>query len=131
VYFRHSTRRVGTSPFGRMTLTGGGAYMGEHRIQRFIFDTDRHFFGYDLVFDSAGGTGGHRLVFEPLSLKPHQLLPPIDASREELSLSRLPPPQTLRLGRALEFSLSTADGKHKVIERIEFSRPPKAEVPRS
>ena len=114
-----------------MTLTGGGAYMREHRIHKFIFDTDRHFFGYDLVFDSADRTGRHRLVFEPLSLKPDQLLPPTDASREQLSLDRLPPPQTLRLGLALEFSLSTADGKHKVIERIKFSRPPRAEVPRS
>jgi hypothetical protein len=105
--------------------------MGDHRIHRFIFDTDRHFFGYDLVFDSADATGGLRLVFEPLSLEPHQLPPPKDASLEQLSLGRLPSPQTLRLGRALEFSLSTADGEHKVIERIQFSRLPEAEVPSS
>jgi hypothetical protein len=103
-----------------MRRTGGGAIIGEHRIHRWVVDSDRHLFGYDLSFDAADGTAGQRLVFEPLSLKPHQLTP-LDARREQLPVDRLAPPQILRLGRALEFSLSTADGRYKVIDRINFS----------
>ena len=41
----------------------------------------------------------------------------------ELPLEELPLPQVLGLGHPLEFSVATADGKYKVIERIELSKP--------
>jgi hypothetical protein len=123
MYFRHSTRSVGTSPLGGTWLTGGGTVYGEHRIQRYIVDSDRHLFGYDLSVGTAGGAGERRVVFEPLSLKPDQLVP-TNVSREQLPVDRLPPPQALRFGQAFEFRLSTADGRYKVVERIEFMKPP-------
>jgi hypothetical protein len=125
--FRHSTRLARTSPLGRTVLTGGGARFGEHRIQRFISDSDRNYFGYDLLFDSTERRAEYRFTFEPLSLNPDRTLPAglgvKSLCREQLPLEQLPPPQTLRLGHALEFHLATADGKHEVIERIEFSKP--------
>jgi len=132
IYFRHSTRTVGLlafkhalppniMPLLRTTrLTGGGAIIGEHRIHRWVVDSDQHLFGYDLSFDAADGTAAQRLVFSPLSLKPSQLTP-LESRRRQLPVDRLPSPQALRLGRSLEFSLSTADGRYKVIERINFS----------
>jgi hypothetical protein len=134
VYFRHSTRSARTSPFGRMVLTGGGARFGEHRINRFISDSDHNYFGYDLRFDPDEGRAAYRLAFEPLSLQPDQFLPArlgIGGRRpEHLPLEQLPPPQILRLGHALEFNLTTADGRHKVIERIKFSKPSRGSIRR-
>jgi len=116
-----------------MTLTGGGACIGEHRIHRWIFDCAHNYFGYELHLDSNESGTEHRLAFLPLSMNPDQFLPPqlrvARRSAEQIPLKELPPPQTLRRGRALEFRLSTADGKHNVIERIKFSKPPKAVVP--
>jgi hypothetical protein len=125
VSFRHWTRSMQTSRFASMVLTGGGAHFGEHRLQRFITDIDNNYFGYDLLF-SAGDRGAYRLTFEPLSLQPDQLLPARlgiqRCSSERLPLEQLPPPQVVRLGRALEFNLATADGKHKVVERIKLGK---------
>jgi len=107
-------------------LTGGGSTFREHRINRYISDSDHNYFGYDLFFESAGPETLYRLAFEPLSVKPGQFLPAQLAHLPrglELPLEELPPPQVLRLGHALEFSVATADGKYKVIERIEFSKP--------
>jgi hypothetical protein len=127
VYFQHSTRSVRTSPSGRMDLTGGGARFGEHRINRFISDSDHNYFGYDLLFEPDEGRAAYRITFEPLSLQPGQLLPTRlgfeRRRREQLPLEQLPSPQIVRLGHALEFNLATADGNHKVIERIKFSKP--------
>jgi len=124
--FRLSTRSAQAFPFWKIVLTGGGAHFAEHRIQRFLSDSDHHYFGYDLLFDSAGGPGAYRLAFEPLSLQPDQLLPArlgIGSRRSEpLPVEQLPPPQVVRLGHAVEFHLATANGKHRVIERIEFAR---------
>jgi hypothetical protein len=109
-----------------MVLTGGGTTFGKHRINRYISDSDHNYFGYDLLFDSAGPGAVYRLAFEPLSVKPHQFLPAQLALLPrglELPLEELPPPQVLRLGHALEFGVATADGKYKVFERIEFSKP--------
>jgi hypothetical protein len=122
---RHWTRPAQSSRFGRIVLTGGGAHFGEHRLQRFVTDIDGNYFGYDLLF-SAENLGTYRLAFEPLSLQPDQLLPVrlgIQTRRpERLPLEQLPPSQIVRLGRALEFNLATADGKHKVIERIKLGK---------
>jgi hypothetical protein len=126
VYLRQSTRSACISPFGRMVLTGGGSTFGEHRINRYISDSDHNYFGYDLLFESAGLGAVYRLAFEPLSVKPGQFLPAQLAHLPrglELPLEELPTPQVLRLGHALEFSVKTADGQYKVIERFEFSRP--------
>jgi hypothetical protein len=128
VYVRQSTRLARICPSGRMVLTGGGSTFREHRINRYICDSDHNFFGYDLLFDSDGHGAVYRLAFEPLSVKPGQFLPAQHAAhlaaqhRVELPLEQLPPSQVLRLGHALEFSLATADGKYKVIERIKFSK---------
>jgi len=125
LYVRISTRSGRISPLGRIFLTGGGASFGEHRIHRFISDFDHKYFGYDLLFDSAEGGAVYRLAFEPLSLKPSQCLPArfgiYQRGLEQLPLEQLPPPQMLRLGHELEVKLATADGKHKIIERINFS----------
>jgi hypothetical protein len=126
VYVRQSTRSACIAPFGRTVLTGGGTTFGKHRINRYISDSDHNYFGFDLVFDSAGSGAVYRLAFEPLSVKPHQFLPAQLALLPrglELPLEELPSPQVLRLGHALEFSVATADGKYKVFERIEFSKP--------
>ena len=129
--FRQWTRLARTPPFGRMALTGGGTVSGEHRINRWISDSDHNYFGYDLLFDPTERRAVYRLAFEPLSITPHQYLPPgierrmLPQAGEQLPLRQLPPPQLLRLGHALEFKLVTADGKHEVIERIQFSKPPR------
>jgi hypothetical protein len=126
-YFRHRTRFARIAPLGRVVLTGGGTRFGEHRISRFVSASDHSYFGYDLLFDSDESRAGYRLAFERLSLRPGQFLPArsgIGVTRsEQLPLEQFPPSQTLRLGRALEFRLATADGRHEVIERIEFSKP--------
>jgi hypothetical protein len=71
---RQSTRLARSSPFGGMVLTGGGTSFGEHRINRYISDSDHNYFGYDLLFDSAGPGAIYRLAFEPLSVEPGQFL---------------------------------------------------------
>jgi len=123
VCVRQSTRSARISPFGKMVLTGGGTTFGEHRINRYITDSDRNYFGYDLLFDSAGRGAVYRLAFEPLSVKPGRFLPDQLRPLQQLPLEQLPPPQVVRLGHAWEFTLATADGKYKVIERIKFSKP--------
>jgi hypothetical protein len=117
-----------------MALTGGGTVSGEHRINRWISDSDHNYFGYDLLFDPTGRPAVYRLAFEPLSITPDQPLsvlsarlgverPRLPQAGDQLPLEQLPPPQVLTLGRALEFNLATADGKYEVIERITFSKP--------
>ena len=131
--FWQSTRLARTSPFGSMVLTGGGTRIGERRINRFISDSDHNYFGYDLLFDPTERRTVYHLAFAPLSITPDQSQPAllgIDRRRlpqvgEQLPLEQVPPPQVLRLGHALEFNLATADGKHEVIERIKFSKPPR------
>lgn len=128
VYVRQSTWSARISPFGRMVLTGGGSTFWEHRINRYISDSDHNYFGFDLLFKSVGPGAVYSLAFEPLSVKPDQFRPaqlahlPLPRGLE-LPLEKLPPPQVLGLGHPLEFSVATADGKYKVIERIEFSKP--------
>jgi hypothetical protein len=103
------------------------------RISRLISDSDHNYFGYDLLFDPTERRAVYRLAFEPLSITPDQCLPAglgverrrLPQAGEQLPLEQLPPPQVLRLGHALEFNLATADGKHEVIERIKFSKPPR------
>ena len=105
-------------------LTGGGAVFGEYRINRYVYISDHDYFGYDLLLDSDERGAAYRLAFEPLSIRPDQFLPAQLRIRfgEQIPLERLPPSQVLKLGQAVKFGLATADGKHKVIERIEFSK---------
>ena len=86
----------------------------------------RPYFGYDLLFDFDQSGALYRLAFEPLSIRPDQFMPSqlrgCYQSGEQIPLEQLPPPQVLRLGHAAKFGLATADGKYKVIERIELSK---------
>src|SRR5579872_225687 len=79
VNFQQSTRLVRPHPFGRMTLTGGGTVSGEHRINRWISDSDHNFFGYDLLFDPTERRAVYRLAFEALSITPDQALSALPA----------------------------------------------------
>ena len=127
VYVRLSTKSARIFSFGRMVLGGGGAVFGEHRIHRYTFDADNNYFGYDLLLDSGEGGAVYRLAFEPLSIRPDQFMPAqlrgCYQSGEQKPLEQLPTPQVVSLGHALKFGLVTADGKYKVIERIELSKP--------
>jgi hypothetical protein len=70
VNIRQWTRSTRNSPFGRVVLEGGGTIFGEHRINRYISDSDHNYFGYDLFLDSAERGAVYRLAFEPLIARP-------------------------------------------------------------
>jgi len=120
--------RAWPSPSGEVVLTGGGIHGFKDGIHRFIFDSEAHqYFGYDALLGSTERPEEYRLVFEPLSLKPDQLMPFILRNERGWAitpLERLPSPRILRLGHRLEFDYATADGKYKLIERIRFTKRP-------
>jgi len=118
--------RAWPSPSGG--LTGGGIHGFKGGIHRFILDSEAHqYFGYDALLASTECPEEYRLMFEPLSLKPDQLIPfrlGIERRRAITPLERLPSPRILRLDHTIEFDFATADGTHKLIERIRFTKHP-------
>jgi hypothetical protein len=117
-----------------LVLTGGG-FNGSFKdgvpcIHRFISDSEaRQYFGYDALLSATECPEEFRLVLEPLSLKPDQLI--LAVLRKEKGwviapLERLPSPRILRMKHTLEFDYATADGKHKLIERIRFAKHPES-----
>ena len=121
-----------------MVLTGGGFQGGfkdgDPCIHRFILDSEAHqYFGYDAVLGSTECPEEYRLVFEPLSLKPDHLTPNILGVERRWAitpLERIPSPRILRLEHTSEFDFATADGNHKLIERIRFTKHPEGNLRR-
>jgi hypothetical protein len=110
-------------------LTGGEMRIGDHRVHRLIFDSEAHtYFGFDMLLDSTDTSKVHHVAFEPLSVGPHERMPrnliAAKTGWANVPLAEVPPPQTLELGRTLALGLTTADGKHKVVERIRLKKLP-------
>jgi hypothetical protein len=122
----HCSTRAWPSPSG--VLTGGGHHGFKNGFHRFILDSEAHqYFGYDALLGSTECPEEYLLVFEPLSLKPDQLI--FAVLRKEKGwattpLERLPSPRILRLDHTIEFDFATADGTHKLIEQIRFTKHP-------
>jgi hypothetical protein len=125
LYYQCSTR-AWPSISGR--LTGGGIHGFKDGIHRFIFDSEaHHYFGYDALLGFTECPGEYRLVFEPLGLKPDQMIPVmlgIDRRLAIIPVEPLPSPRILKLDQTIEFDFATADGNHKLIERIRFTKHP-------
>jgi hypothetical protein len=113
---------------GQMHLTGGGIHGFKDGIHRFILDSEtKQYFGYDALLESTERPAEYRLVFEPLSLKPDHLVSYILGIERRWAITpveRLPSPRILRLDHTIAFEFATADGKHKVSERIRFTKHP-------
>jgi len=127
LHYQCSTR-AWPSPSGGMVLTGGGIHGFKDGIHRFILDSEAHqYFGYDALLGSTECPKEYRLMFEPLSLKPDRLMPfmlGIERRWGITPLERLPSPRILKLDHTIEFDFATADGTHKLIERIRFTKHP-------